>query len=208
MGGWVIMCVSVLSTCLSVPHLHAVPAEARRGHWKSWSWSPRRLWAATWVLGIGCESSPRGAGALNCHITSLAPRHCPLSLPPKLQPLVSLLLPQPWLSHQDPWHRQLRELLQSLQCPWSQPAQNSLSCLSWGKYHHFFSVAPAILKKSPTPNVPDPKQSWFLQGWKGSLPSIRSEARPSPDTLSWHLPGLGRLPLPHLLSRGSFCILR
>lgn len=53
-----------LSACVFFTCLLGIP-EARRGHWIHWSWSYRRLWATTWVLGTEPSSSGRAASAIN-----------------------------------------------------------------------------------------------------------------------------------------------
>ena len=58
-GEYFILCGDTLLVCMSVHHIHAVPAEARRGCQILWSWSYRSLWAAMWVLGIQPRLSPR-----------------------------------------------------------------------------------------------------------------------------------------------------
>jgi hypothetical protein len=53
--------MNVLPACMSVPHLHIVCSEARRGYQIPWNWSYRWLWAVTWGLGIKSRSSERAA---------------------------------------------------------------------------------------------------------------------------------------------------
>jgi hypothetical protein len=60
------MCMGVLTACLPVNHIHAMPTEARRGHWILWNGCYRQLLSATW--GLGTEfggSSGRTARFLN-----------------------------------------------------------------------------------------------------------------------------------------------
>lgn len=56
--------MSVLPAFVSVCHMCAVHAQARRGH--PWDWSSRQLKAVMWVLGLKPWSLRRASGALDC----------------------------------------------------------------------------------------------------------------------------------------------
>lgn len=57
-----------LPACLSVYHLYAVHAEARKEHRIPWKWSYSWLWATMWMLGIK-RRSPATAVVLS-HLSS------------------------------------------------------------------------------------------------------------------------------------------
>lgn len=86
--------MSVLSTCMSVYHSHAVPAEARRGHQNSWNWSHRRLWAL-WVLEMEFQASGRGTSVLNCTVFCFFPSPKALTILAPTQTLAPCLTSAP-----------------------------------------------------------------------------------------------------------------
>ena len=72
---------------ICAPHACLVTLEARRGHWMSWNWSYRQLWATMWVLSIELGISGRPANTLNHGAISLVPQHLScLSSTPTLSP--------------------------------------------------------------------------------------------------------------------------
>ena len=56
--------MSVLLTCKSVLHMHAVPSEARRRCWVTQNYCYEWLCATMWVLGIELKSSRRAPSGL------------------------------------------------------------------------------------------------------------------------------------------------
>lgn len=44
--------MAVLSTCMSVPHMHAVPTEAKE-HWVPWNWYCSEPLCGYWELNLG-----------------------------------------------------------------------------------------------------------------------------------------------------------
>lgn len=68
------MCINVcLHECRYTICLPCVPAEVRRGHHMPWNWC-YDAWTAMWVLETGPRSSARAMSALNCWVSSPAPR--------------------------------------------------------------------------------------------------------------------------------------
>ena len=66
------MGTGILPTCMSVYHVHAMPAEARRGDDTFWDCSYKQLLTAMWVLGIKPRSPRRTVYGLECRATILA----------------------------------------------------------------------------------------------------------------------------------------
>jgi hypothetical protein len=40
---FIFMCMGVLTICMSVHHMHALPMDPRRGHWIPWNWDYKQL---------------------------------------------------------------------------------------------------------------------------------------------------------------------
>ena len=88
-----------LPAWMSVHHVYAVPAEARRGCQNHRSWSYRLLWMAMWMLEIKLKFSGRAISAPKHGAISPAPLQCILSLPTSLfPPAPDRMSPMPTLS--------------------------------------------------------------------------------------------------------------
>lgn len=174
--------MSVLSTCMSVYHSHAVPTEARRGHQNFWNWSHRRLWAL-WVLETKFEASGRGTSALNCTVfcffsqsqsTDHSCSHTNSSPLPDLCSLHAGL-------HHDLWNGASTEFCSHT---WAFPEAPEL--LSQDKYYHTPSAAPTAPRKSPTSKVQDPQQSLPRKACKAHCCPLTSLASPATPCFSQH----------------------
>jgi hypothetical protein len=63
----------VFPACMPVHHMHAMPAQARRGHQISQKWSYRWLWANRWLLGTKARSFATATNTSNHWAISLEP---------------------------------------------------------------------------------------------------------------------------------------